>query len=311
MAKTVVITGINGFVGKHLTRDLADNGYQVIGIGFDDIHPEIKDLVSDYIQTDLSKGWPDIKNADAIIHLAGLAAVGPSFDRPQDYISINSSIMTHMCEYYLRQLNKPRIVAISSGAIYDHRQALLITETSPVIFTSPYSVSKVLLENQAAYYHSRGLECVVMRPFNHIGPGQAPGFLVPDLAEKIIVRKTPTSPISVGNLDTKRDYTDVRDVVCAYRLVATSSNAPRELIYNVCSGESHDGKEILDLIVNSMDIQKPEVIVDESLIRPNDILDIRGDNSRLREEFGWSPSFEITRTIDDFVRARLDEVEED
>lgn len=76
MAKTVVITGINGFVGKHLTRDLADNGYQVIGIGFDDIHPEIKDLVSDYIQTDLSKGWPDIKNADAIIHLAGLAAVG-------------------------------------------------------------------------------------------------------------------------------------------------------------------------------------------------------------------------------------------
>lgn len=298
----VVITGINGFVGKHLTRELVNYGYQVIGIGVDhDIHLEISELVTDYVLVDLVQSWPDLPGVDAIIHLAGLAAVGPSFDRPQDYLTINSSIVTNMCEYYLKQDKKPRIVMVSSGAIYDPGQPMPISETSTVTFTSPYSVSKVLLENQAAYYLSRGIECVVMRPFNHIGPGQAPGFLVPDLAEKILSRANASDPINVGNLTTKRDYTDVRDVATAYRLVATSEAKPQHLVYNVCSGVSHTGEEVLDIMSGAMNIEKPDCAVDQAFIRPNDIMDIRGDNTRLREEFGWETTYEFAQTIADFV----------
>lgn len=302
---TIIITGINGFVGKHLTCELVNNGHQVIGIGVDhDIHPEIANLVSEYVLVDLVKSWPDLPNVDAIIHLAGLAAVGPSFDRPQDYLTINSSIVTNMCEYYLKQDKKPRIVMVSSGAIYDPTAPMPINEDSAITFSSPYSVSKVLFENQAAYYLSRGIECVVMRPFNHIGPGQAPGFLVPDLAEKILGRESASNPIHVGNLTTKRDYTDVRDVATAYRLVATSETKPIHLVYNVCSGVSHSGEEVLNVMSKAMGIDKPEVIVDPAFIRPNDIMDIKGDNSRLSKEFGWNTSYEFTQTISDFVQAK-------
>lgn len=304
-SKKIVITGINGFVGKHLTRELVNNGHQVIGIGVDhDIHPEIAELVFNYVLVDLVKSWPELKDVDAIIHLAGLAAVGPSFDRPQDYLTINSAIVTNMCEYYVTQEKKPRIVMVSSGAIYDPTAPMPINETSPITFSSPYSVSKVLLENQAAYYLSRGLECVVMRPFNHIGPGQAPGFLVPDLAEKILSRENDAEPINVGNLATKRDYTDVRDVAKAYRLVATSETKPQHLVYNVCSGVSHSGEEVLGVMSRAMNIDEPECNVDQSLIRPNDIMDIRGDNTRLKEEFGWNTSYEFAQTIADFVKTK-------
>ena len=304
-SKKIVITGINGFVGKHLARELVNSGHQVVGIGMDEsVNSEISDIVTEYKRADLGEAWPELLGVDSIIHLAGLAAVGPSFDKPQDYITINSSIVTNMCEYYLKQDKKPRVVMISSGAIYDPNQPMPISETSPLVFSSPYSVSKVLLENQAAYYLSRGLECVVMRPFNHIGPGQAPGFLVPDLAEKILNRESPTDPIKVGNLATKRDYTDVRDVATAYRLVATSEAKPQHLVYNVCSGVSHSGEEVLNVMSKAMGINKPEISVDPAFIRPNDIMDIRGDNSRLNEEFGWSTSYEFDRTIADFVEAK-------
>lgn len=298
----IVITGVNGFVGKHLTRELKSAGHTVIGLDRSDApHEEIAALIDDYRAADLAAGWPELPDVDAILHLAGLAAVGPSFENPQGYININSAIVTNMCEYYLKQAKKPRIVTISSGAIYDPTAPLPITESSPIAYTSPYTVSKVLLENQAAYYSSRGIECIVMRPFNHVGPGQLPGFLVPDLAEKIRSRASASDPIEVGNLDTKRDYTDVRDVVKAYRLVATKEGRLDHPIYNVCSGVSHSGHEVLAAIVSAMQIETPETVVDEKLLRPNDIMDIRGDNSRLLNEFGWQLTYTFEQTISDFV----------
>lgn len=298
----IVITGVNGFVGKHLTRELKSAGHTVIGLDRSDApHEEIASIIDDYRTADLAASWPELPDVDAILHLAGLAAVGPSFENPQGYITINSAIVTNMCEYYLKQAKKPRIVTISSGAIYDPTAPLPITESSPIAYTSPYTVSKVLLENQAAYYSSRGIECIVMRPFNHVGPGQLPGFLVPDLAEKIRSRASASDPIEVGNLDTKRDYTDVRDVVKAYRLVATKEGRLDHPIYNVCSGVSHSGHEVLAAIVSAMQIETPETVVDEKLLRPNDIMDIRGDNSRLLNEFGWQLTYTFEQTISDFV----------
>lgn len=298
----IVITGISGFVGKHLTRELKSYHHDVIGIGMEsEAHEEIRDLLSDYYSADLATEWPEVSDADAIIHLAGLAAVGPSFDKPQAYININSSIVTHMCEHYLKRDRKPRIVIVSSGTVYDPTSEMPLNEQAPYDFSSPYVVSKVLLEHQASYYFKRGLECIVVRPFNHVGPGQLPGFLVPDLAERLRARNSTDDVIKVGNLKTKRDYTDARDVVAAYRLVATKEGPLEHPVYNVCSGVSHSGEEILDVIVAAMGIERPAVEVDERFLRPNDIMDIRGDNSRLTSELGWQPAIPFEQTIADFV----------
>lgn len=298
----IVITGINGFVGKHLTRELKISGHSVIGLDRSETpHEEITNLIASYHSADLATAWPDLTDVDAIIHLAGLAAVAPSFDNPQAYININSAIVTNMCEYYLKQERKPRILVISSGTVYDPALPMPLHEEDGLAYTSPYVVSKALLEAQAHYYNIRGIECAIMRPFNHVGPGQMPGFLVPDLAERIRSRPSNTDPIEVGNLETKRDYTDVRDVVRAYRLVATKEGDLDYSIYNVCSGVSHTGQEVLAAIVSAMQIEAPETIIEEKFLRPNDIMDIRGDNTRLVNEFDWKLTYSFEQTIADFV----------
>lgn len=297
--RNIVITGVNGFVGHHLNTELRDNECSVIGVGREDSC----DFVDAYIQSDLAEKWPEgTEKADAVIHLAGLAAVGPSFDDPQTYINLNSAMVTNMCEFYLKQDNKPRIVIVSSGSIYDPSQPLPISEDGKIGLNSPYSVSKVLVENQAEYYRNRGLDCVVVRPFNHIGPGQLPGFIVPDFYEKI-ANAEPNTAITVGNIETKRDYTDVRDIVKAYGKLALAESLQHP-VYNVCSGNSYSGKEIFELLCKALNRSDVSYEVDPSLVRPSDIPEIIGDAGRLRSELGWQPEISIEQTIADVVSSR-------
>jgi len=298
MEKKIAVTGVNGFVGRHLIKELQSAGCEVIGIGREDAC----DFVDTYYVCDLAEKWPEeVGTVDAVIHLAGLAAVGPSFDDPQTYINLNSAMVTHMAEFYLKQDKKPRLVIVSSGSIYDPTQPLPIAEDGKVGLSSPYSVSKVLVENQAEYYRNRGLDCVVVRPFNHIGPGQLAGFLVPDLYGKVSTA-TQNAAVSVGNLETKRDYTDVRDIVRAYAKLALSESLAHTT-YNICSGKSYSGVEIFELVKATLN--RPDVTyqVDPSLVRPTDIPEIVGDSSRLQSELGWKPEITVEQTIKDIATA--------
>ncbi len=301
----IIITGINGFVGKHLTRELVQNNIEVIGIGREEtIDQEIKDLVKKYICRDIAKDWPHLdEDIHAIINLAGLAAVGPSFEHPQDYISINSAIVTNMCEYYIKQDKRPRILSVVSGAIYSPHQAMPLTENSELSLNSPYVVSKILNERQLDYYRSRGLDCIAVRPFNHIGPGQGTGFLIPDLIEKIAEAKE-TGVIAVGNLNTRRDYTDVRDVAHSYYLLATTEKL-NNTTYNVCSGKSVSGKEMLGMLCKIMNIDVTDLTIniDEAKIRPNDPMDIYGDYTLISEDTGWKPQISLETTLRDCVES--------
>lgn len=299
----VVVTGINGFVGHHLARELANKGIGVIGIGHEkSISQKLSDVVDNYFSQDLSESWPDTGDVDGVIHLAGLAAVGPSFDDPQKYINTNSSIVTNLCEYHLRKKSDARIILVSSGAIYDPNQTLPINEGGSVTYNSPYAVSKVLNEHQADYYRYRGLDCIVARPFNHIGPGQSNGFILPDFYDRIINANETT--IRVGNIDTKRDYTDVRDIVGAYVLLITAPNL-QEKTYNVCSGKSLSGRDILDKLKKALNRPDIDFEVDNTLVRPTDIAEITGDATRLMNELDWAPRIEIDQTIDDFVASKI------
>jgi len=296
-SKHIAITGVNGFVGKHLTRELAKNDISVIGIGREaTVDSQISGLLSDYFVADLSQKWPELPNVDAVIHLAGLAAVAPSFDDPQSYIAVNSSMVTHMAEYYLEVNKKPRLLVVSSGAIYDPDQAMPLTEASTVGFSSPYAVSKILVENQCRYYRTRGLDCVIVRPFNHIGPGQLGGFLVPDVIKQLQSGES----LTVGNITTKRDYTDVRDIAHAYYLLATAPTL-NHVVYNACAGTSVSGEDIVERLKQLTHKQNAQVKVDQSKIRPTDPADIYGDASALTADTGWVPKISLEQTLTDTV----------
>ena len=300
----IVVSGINGFVGHHLARELYDSGLSVEGIGQEKtINADISDIVSEYHQANLIESWPDIPDVKTVIHLAGLAAVAPSFEKPQIYINANSSMVTNLCEYYLNQTNKPRIVIISSGAIYSPNQTMPIAENGEIGFSSPYAVSKVLNENQIDYYRGRGLDCVIVRPFNHIGPNQSEGFILPDLYNRLSALGKDEHTIIIGNIETKRDYTDVRDIARAYAKIALSSSLNHST-YNVCSGKSVAGSEIFNELKNVMNLNDVSYEIDESLFRPNDIKDIIGDASRLNDELDWQPQIDIHQTVIDFVKSK-------
>ena len=300
----VVVTGINGFVGQHLARELYEQGFTVIGAGREPIvAPGIKSIVHKYFNCNLLNEVDvaklPLKKSIAVINLAGLAQVGSSYGQEKLYMDVNVKVQTTLARYLLKTGTfSTRIIAVSTGAVYDSAQPMPLSEDSKVITEgSPYALSKLAMEDEMKKYVNNGLNIVVVRPFNHIGPGQLGGFLVPDLANQI----KESAIISVGNLNTERDYTDVRDVVRAYVLLATIPKLSHQL-YNVCSGKSVSGKKILSLLKQDLNKDNLEVVVDSKKIRPKDPLVVRGDNQRIRTDTGWKPTFEIGSTINDYVK---------
>lgn len=299
----IVVTGINGFVGKHLAIELHKQGYKIIGAGREaSLDPALKPFIHQYYKCDLLNAADvaklPLKKSIAVINLAGLAQVGGSYGQEKLYMEVNVKVQTTLASYLLKTgIFSTRIIAVSTGAVYDSTQQMPLSEDSKVITEgSPYARSKLAMEDELQKYINNGLNIVIVRPFNHIGPGQLGGFLVPDIANQI----KESDIISVGNLNTERDYTDVRDVVRAYVLLATTPKLSHQL-YNVCSGKSVSGNKILSLLKQNLNKDNLEVVVDSKKIRPKDPLVVRGDNQRIRTDTGWKPTFEISSTINDYV----------
>lgn len=302
---TILITGVSGFVGHHLARELKAQAVTVYGTGLSTkLGPELSPFVDKYFgDCDLTK--PEsvaklpLQEVTAIINLAGLAQVGGSFSQEDLYMQTNLAVHTVLAQRLLDLDQKTtRLVAISTGAVYDSNSPMPLKEASPLVTTagSPYARSKVAMEAALANYRQKGLDIIIARPFNHIGPGQKAGFIIPDLVEQLVTQKTAT----VGNLRTERDYTDVRDVVKAYVLLATKAKLSHH-IYNVCSGKSKAGQVILDLLKTALGKESTAVRVDKSRFRPGDPAKITGDNTRITADTGWRPQIAIEQTIADVV----------
>lgn len=296
--KNILVTGVNGFVGQHLARELAESGYTVHGIGGRAGSEEAPEHVSNYQSLDLNDPEAaktiDFSGIDAVVHLAGLAAVGPSFDQPMLYINTNIGIQVNLFQTAIAQNARPRFLIVSSGSLYDPKAPLPISESSPINPSSPYAVSKLGQEQMAHYYSQRGFECIVARPFNHIGPGQGPGFIVPDLAQQIVTGET----VRVGNLDSERDYTDVRDIARAYRLLLENGKAGET--YNVCSGKSVSGHQILDGLQKAAG-SSAAVEQDPTRMRPADNPVIYGSHDKLTADTGWQPEINLETTLSDVI----------
>lgn len=307
--KQILVTGVTGFVGPHLVAALIEAGYEVIGTGREAAPDEgITSSLKQYIQCELTDAQAvqalPLEQVSGVINLAGLAAVGPSFDNPGLYMDVNTGVLKNLVTTVRAKKADPRIIAVSSGAVYRAGQPMPLSEESAVDpDSSPYAKSKLAMEELASEYLQQGLDVTVVRPFNHIGPGQLDGFLLPDLYKKVTEAHDRDEQLLVGNLTTKRDYTDVRDVARAY----VSLLLPETLIqntFNVSSGRSVSGEEILALLLEVLGYGEMSVKVDQNLFRPSDAPDLYGDASRLMEQTGWQPTIPLRQTITDYVRSK-------
>lgn len=301
--KKVLVTGANGFVGQHLVKELSDNGIKVVGIGGHIGSAGKPAHIDEYMVLDLNDAAAvskiDFKDIDGVIHLAALAAIGPSFDDPMGYITANIGMETNLFEAAMSQGAKPGFLIVSSSSLYDSEAPLPLTESSPTIPDSPYAVSKLGQEQMGRYYGLRGFNCMIARPFNHIGPGQNPGFLVPDVAQQIVeCEQGKRSEISVGNLDATRDYTDVRDIVRAYRLLLEKGENGE--IYNICSGKDVSGHDIVAGLMDAAGSQAP-LTQDPKKMRPSDTPAHYGDYGKLTVATGWKPEIPLKTTLADVI----------
>ncbi len=237
---------------------------------------------------------------DQIYHLAAFSSVGESFARPLHVVEVNVRGTIYMLEILRRIKKRIRLLVVSSSDVYGKVKTkdLPIKETHPLKPASPYGASKACADLLAfQYYQSYGIPVIRTRSFNHTGPRQRPGFVVPDFASQIakINQGVSRAIIKVGNLSAKRDLSDVRDVVRAYYLLLKKGK-PGEA-YNVCSGKAYKIETLLNALLR---FSKKDIKVrKKGKTRPAEIPVLLGDNAKIKKELGWKPRISIHKTLKD------------
>lgn len=312
--KRVLITGISGFAGSYLAEFLLSRKeYSVSGTYLleESVKKNIGKVKSDIdlIKVDLtnSRKVYTLLNSlkpDIVFHLAALPYTGTSFKTP--FFTMKNNIAAQMNVLSAIKDNNlfdTKVLVVSSGEIYGlvKREDLPIDEETQLMPTSPYAVSKIAQDFLGLqYFLSYNLKIIRVRPFNHIGPRQSPSFVVASIARKIAeIEKGKHKPfISVGNLEAKRDFTDVRDMVRAYVLAIEKGKFGD--VYNVGSGKSYKISEILDKLLNYSQV-KIRVRVEKALLRPVDIPELLCDCTKFRELTNWRPQIPTDVTLKDTV----------
>jgi GDP-4-dehydro-6-deoxy-D-mannose reductase len=288
-----LITGGRGFVGTWLADHLRDLGDDVVAI---DQEVEITDPAA------LLAAFADAR-PDAVYHLAALTHVGQSWEEPLRVLEVNV-IGTGAVLAAARQCGSdPKVLVTSSAEVYGavtDPARLPLTEESETAPLTPYAASKLAAEALVAQaWLGHGQHVITVRPFNHIGPGQTPNFAVPALAKRIVdAEAAGRATIPVGNLSARRDFTDVRDVVRAYRSLIESGDPGG--VYNVCSGRdvamSDVAAQLLTLAGADLTFE-----TDPALVRPVDVPVLRGDAALLRATTGWAPTIPLATTLADVL----------
>jgi len=305
----VLITGAGGFVGRHLSAHISRVQPRARLTGTTFFPSEtVHEAVSNQQLIDL-KDYERVRNLlldcrpDAIYHLAAQAFVPRSFEAPWETLENNIRAQLNIIRACLDLQIRPRILIVSSAEIYGAVQPgqLPMNEETAIRPTNPYSVSKVAQDMLALqYYLSHDLPLMRARPFNHIGPGQNDRFVAPAFALQIaaIEEGQRDAVIYVGNLTARRDFTDVRDIVRAYHMIAEKGKAGEA--YNIAAGVAHSIRHLLDILLGLTETEI-EVRVDPSRLRPVDVPEILGDASKLQRDTGWKPELTFEDTLRDVL----------
>lgn len=309
----ILITGITGFAGSHLAEILVqENKYDVVGIHASDRHLENLKAVKEKIHLEkvnlldgdetarvIEKTKPEI-----IFHLAAAATVTNSFEKAADFITNNSTSQINLFEAVRKNnLFGTKIIVISSANIYGlvSLKNIPINENVPFTPDNPYSVSKITQDYLGlCYFLAYKLPIVRLRPFNHIGPRLSADLSISRFAKQIAeIEKGLKEPVMrVGNLEAKRDFTDVRDMVRAY--ILASEKCISGEAYNIGTGVSRTIGEVLDQLISLSNL-KIEIKSEESLFRPSDIPELRADASKFKQATLWEPEVPFKKTLEDLL----------
>ncbi len=304
-----LITGINGFVGGYLTDYLLSRGIEVWGTRLPgtSINPELSckatiidmDIINkNQIVKIIEKCMPDY-----IFHLAAQSSVALSWKNPQMTMNINVNGTLNLLDSVRDTKKDSRILIVGSSEEYGviKPEVSAIDENYPLKPMNPYAVSKVVQEYFALQYiNAYKMDIVMVRSFNHIGPGQAPTFVIPDFAKRIAqIEKGIMEPVLlVGNLEAERDFTDVRDIVRAYYEVITKGECGQ--VYNVGSSKSYRISYLLNTLL-SLSNCKITIKNDPDRMRPSDVPIIKCNNTKLRKLSSWKPIYNIEDTVKDVL----------
>ncbi len=318
----VLITGVTGFAGSHLAEYVLREHPEVDVFGImrwrsrteniRDIESKVQLIECDL--RDLSSVQQLIERVkpDRIFHLAAQSFVPSSWNAPAESLTTNILGQLNLFESVRAADIDPWIQIACSSEEYGlvHEDELPIKETNPLRPLSPYAVSKVGQDYLGYQYcQSFGMKVVRTRGFNHDGPRRGDVFVSSNFAKQLVMIEKGKSPpvIRVGNLEARRDFTDVRDIVRAYWLALDDNCEPGEA-YNICSGTDYCIKDVLDQLIE-MSGQKVEVQEDPERLRPSDVPVLLGDASKFHAATGWKPEIPYEQTLQDMIdywRAEID-----
>jgi len=300
------MTGATGFVGGHIVEHCLAHGDDIHAVtlpeGDRPLPPEVTTYPRPLLEADAITELVAEVAPEVLIHLAGEASVGRSFANPEMTWQVNTWGTLSVLEALRRNESTARAVIVTSGEIYGRvpLDQLPVDEDTPLEPLSPYAASKAAADLMAGQYaENYGLDVIRVRPFNQIGPGQDARFVVPSIAKQIAEAERAGASeltISVGNVSTRRDFTDVRDTAKAYRLIA--QKAPPGAVYHLCTGRSLAVREILDALASQARIPT-RVESDPSKQRAGEQPDLYGSRRLLEEHVGWEPTIDMEETVRD------------
>ncbi|NOJ83695.1 GDP-mannose 4,6-dehydratase [Myxococcus xanthus] len=302
----ILVTGADGFVGRHLCALLRAAGDEVVeahgprgeGVNSNALHFDVANEAS--VKAAVAEVKPE-----GIIHLAGFSSVAKSHHNPSRVFAVNTMGVVHLLTAVRESVPKARVVLVGSGEVYGPvPEGTRATEDTPAVPLSPYAASKSAAELAAVQFHrSYGLEVVMARPFNHLGAGQDPTFVVPSFAAQIraIGLGTVDPVLRTGNLDAVRDFSHVRDVVEAYRLLL-DKGAPGQA-YNIGSGEGRTIRSLLEEMLSLAGVNA-RIELDPARLRPSDIPSLVGAPDKLKA-LGWAPKLTVADALRDVLGPRV------
>ncbi len=309
-----LITGFSGFVAKHFLDYLDEKEVPAYVLGVDLHRPEFNIYGFKYVRCSFEK--TDLLNKDEvdniiyqfqpsyILHLASFSSVAFSWKNPVASFANNTNIFLNLLEKVRGMNLNCRILSIGSSEEYGNvnEKDLPLTEEHSLNPVSPYAVARVSQEMLSKIYvDGYGMDIIMTRSFNHIGPGQKDFFVISSFAKQLTELRKESDKIELvtGDISIIRDFVDVRDVVNAYYLLFKKGKKGE--VYNICSGNGISLKEVIDKMANILDI-KVSTRINEHLIRPNDNRIIIGSNNKIKTDTNWQNEISLNKSLEDIIQ---------
>lgn len=311
MSRSIFITGATGFVGRHLIRLLDLPETEIYGTSFPE-EPEALDIMcqNDICHLDIRRKKHVLEvmkmaQPDLVFHLAAISNVGYSWKNREETLETNLTGTLHVFEAVKKYAPQAKVLFVSSADVYasESTEGKPLQEDNQTKPSSPYAFTKIGGELLSRFYTDiENMEIVISRTFPHTGPGQREAFVCSDWASQIArIEKGLAEPvIRVGNIDIKRDFADVRDVVNGYKLLM--ERGKKGEVYNIASGKAVALSEVLQMLL-SFSSEKIDIQVDPQRLRKTDIPCLIGDYNKIKAETGWTPEIPWKQTLLDLLNS--------